>query len=239
MPRRKKWTHDYLARLMKNHDGNLDTACEEAGLSRRNLYEKIRRDKSLAAIYIYAGDEGHEPTDAETISRDTPPSVEESFETASNEPPPLPSNPESKKFLQGLKDNGKEVFMNDIEGMIRNPENVGKLKVFEGLQGGVGRLMSNALEVTQKIAIRQNMALFEVAEKLRDDVSGGALDSEEEILRTKLFLQATEQQGKFYDRLLHGLDLMIKLSEKDKKKDKRKPGFRPLKEMNNGEASED
>jgi hypothetical protein len=65
------------------------------------------------------------------------------------------------------------------------------------------------------------------------------LDPEEEILRTKLFLQTTEQQGKFYDRLLHGLDLMIKMSEKDKKQDKRKPGFRPLKEMKNAEAEED
>ena len=57
--------------------------------------------------------------------------------------------------------------MNDIEGMLKNPDNIEKLKVFENLQGGIGRLMSNALEVTQKIAIRQNMALFEVAEKLR------------------------------------------------------------------------
>jgi hypothetical protein len=129
--------------------------------------------------------------------------------------------------------------MNDIEGMLKNPANIEKLKVFDNLKGGIGRLMSNALEVTQKIAIRQNMALFEVGEKLRDDISGGSLDPEEEILKTKLFLQATEQQGKFYDRLLHGLDLMIKMSDKDKKQDKRKPGFRPLKEMSNAEAKED
>ena len=122
---------------------------------------------------------------------------------------------------------------------LKNPQNVEKLKVFENLKGGVGRLMSNALEVTQKIAIRQNMALFEVGEKLRDDISSGMLDPEEELLRTKLFLQTTEQQGKFYDRLLHGLDLMIKMSEKDKKQDKRKHGFRPLKEMKNAEAEED
>jgi len=32
---------------------------------------------------------------------------------------------------------------------------------------------------------------------------------------------------------------MIKMSEKDKKQDKRKPGFRPLKEMKNAEAEED
>ena len=46
-----------------------------------------------------------------------------------------------------------------------------------------------------------------------------------------MFINATEQQGKFYDRLLHGLDLMLKMSEREKGEKKRRPGFRPLKEM--------
>jgi hypothetical protein len=199
---------------MRRHDGNYGTAAEELGIAEHNLREKVRRDPKLKALWQVAGEQGHAPSEVELMAR--------------SEPPEAPSH---KEFLGALKANGKEVFMNDIEGMLKNPANIEKLKVFENLQGGIGRLMSNALEVTQKIAIRQNIALFEVGEKLRDDISGGSLDPEEEILKTKLFLQATEQQGKFYDRLLHGLDLMIKMSDKDNKQDKRKPGFRPLKEM--------
>ena len=222
MPRRRKYSTDELATLMRKHDGNYGTAAEELGIAEHNLREKVRRDPKLKALWQVAGEQGHAPTEVELMAR--------------SEPPEAPSH---KEFLGALKANGKEVFMNDIEGMLKNPANIEKLKVFDNLKGGIGRLMSNALEVTQKIAIRQNMALFEVGEKLRDDISGGSLDPEEEILKTKLFLQATEQQGKFYDRLLHGLDLMIKMSDKDKKQDKRKPGFRPIKETSNAEAKEE
>lgn len=222
MPRRRKYSFDQLATLMRKHEGNYKTASEELGIAEHNLREKVRRHPKLKSLWMSAGEQGHAPSDVELMAR--------------KDPPP---EPDHKHFIGALKDNGKEVFMNDIEGMLKNPQNVEKLKVFDNLKGGVGRLMSNALEVTQKIAIRQNMALFEVGEKLRDDISSGMLDPEEELLRTKLFLQTTEQQGKFYDRLLHGLDLMIKMSEKDKKQDKRKPGFRPLKEMKNAEAEED
>lgn len=208
---------------MRKHDGNYKTASEELGIGVHNLQEKVRRDPKLKALWQVAGETGHAPTEVELMARSDPPEM-----------------PDHKEFIGSLKKNGKDVFMNDIEGMLKNPDNIAKLKVFENLQGGIGRLMSNALEVTQKIAIRQNMALFEVAEKLRDDISGGGLDTEVELLKTKLFLQTTEQQGKFYDRLLHGLDLMIKMSEKDKKEDKRKPGFRPLKEMQpDAEAKKD
>lgn len=221
MPRRRKYSTEELATLMRKHDGNYKTAAAELGIVEHNLREKVRREPKLKALWQVAGDEGHAPNENELMARSDP-----------------PAPPNHKEFLGALKKNGKEVFMNDIESMLKNPQNIEKLKVFDNLEGGIGRLMSNALEVTQKVAIRQNMALFEVAEKLRDDISGGGLDPEEEILRTKLFLQTAEQQGKFYDRLLHGLDLMIKMSEKDKKTDKRKPGFRPLKEMSNAEAKE-
>jgi len=207
---------------MRRHDGNYADAARELGMTEGNMRERVRKDPRVKSIWQVAGNQGHEPTDAELMVR--------------KDPPPEPNH---KEFLGALKENGKEEFMGELETMLRNPDNIEKLKVFQNLKGGIGQLMSNALDVTQKIAIRQNMALFEVGEKLRDDISSGILDAEEEILRTKLFLQTTEQQGKFYDRLLHGLDLMIKMSEKDKVKEKKKPGFRPLKEMQSAETKED
>ena len=221
MPRRRKYSTQELAAVMRRHDGNYASAAEELGITEHNMREHVRKNKQVKALYQVAGEQGHEPNEIECLIRKDP--VE-----------PSPS-----KLIGALKQNGKEVFMEGIESMLNNPKSIEKLKIFENLKGGIGQLMSNALDVTQKIAIRQNMALFEVGEKLRDDISGGQLDPEEEVIRTKLFLQATEQQGKFYDRLLHGLDLMIKMSEKDKVKEKRKPGFRPLKEMQDAEAEED
>ena len=76
------------------------------------------------------------------------------------------------------------------------------------------------------------MSLFEVTESLKEQLDGDEMDPEERILQTRLFLQATEQQGKFYDRLLKGLEFQLKLAnEKDKRETKKKPGFRPLKNL--------
>ena len=95
--------------------------------------------------------------------------------------------------------------------------------------------MAEALRVTQKVNIRQNMSLFEVTEALKDDISNEDMDADERILKTRLFLQATEQQGKFYDRLLKGLEFQLKLAnENDKRETKKKPGFRPLTELEDG-----
>jgi hypothetical protein len=58
------------------------------------------------------------------------------------------------------------------------------------------------------------------------------MDPEEKALKTRLLIQACEQQGKFHDRLLKGLEFQLKLyDQKEKSGVKKKPGFRPLKEL--------
>jgi hypothetical protein len=119
---------------------------------------------------------------------------------------------------------------------LTNQDNVQKLKIFEDFDDSVGLLMAEALRITQKVNIRQNMSLFEVTEALKEALDGDDMDPEERILQTRLFLQATEQQGKFYDRLLKGLEFQLKLAnERDNRETKKKPGFRPLKELKDAE----
>jgi len=214
MGRRKTIPTEEIGRLMVKHEGKYVKVAEELGMNRRAVVERVRRDPKLRAIWVTAGNEGHQPSEVDLMVR--------------KEPPP---EPEPKELIGAMKKNGRDVFMSDIESMLKKPESIEKLRVFKDFDDSVGQLMGEALKVTQKIAIRQNMSLFEVAEKLRDDISEGKLDAEEEVLRTRLFIQATEQQGKFYDRLLHGLDLMLKLTEREKGSKSKKPGFRPLKEM--------
>ena len=144
------------------------------------------------------------------------------------------------RLLEALDKNSRYVFNNELESILTNQDNVEKLKIFEDFDDSVGLLMAEALRVTQKVNIRQNMSLFEVTESLKDQLDGDEMDPEERILQTRLFLQATEQQGKFYDRLLKGLEFQLKLAnEKDKRETKKKPGFRPLKELKDAEEEKD
>lgn len=207
---------------MQKHNGEYAKVAEELGISSKAVQHRVGRDPSLRAIWISAGEGTHQPDEVETLVR--------------KDPPP---EPEPKALINALKANGKEVFMRDLEGMFTNPDSVGKLQIFKEFDDSVGSLLGEALKVTQKMAIRQNMSMFEMAEKLRDDILSGSLDTEEEILKTRLFLQTSEQQGKFYDRILHGLDLMLKMTEKEKGTKKRKAGFQPLREMKDAETKED
>jgi hypothetical protein len=207
---------------MSKHKGDYSLVAEELGISSKAVQHRVGRDPSLRAIWISAGDGTHQPNEVETLIR--------------KDPPP---EPEPKALVNALKENGKEVFMRDLKGMFSNPDSATKLDIFKEFDSSVGSLLGEALKVTQKMAIRQNMSMFEMAEKLRDDILGGSLDTEEEILKTRLFLQTSEQQGKFYDRILHGLDLMLKMTEKDKGEKKRKAGFQPLKDLKkHAEATE-
>lgn len=222
MPRRRKYTTEEVSALLTEHDGNYAKVAEVLGETVDKIRRRVYRDPKLKSIWVAAGEQGHQPTEAELLTRSS-----------------VPLESTDGELINALEKNGKEAFMSDIAEMLYNPQNIGKLEIFKEFDNSVGQLMGEALKLTQKIAIRQNMSLFEVTEKLRDDIQGGGLDPEEEILRTRLFMQATEQQGKFYDRILHGLDLMLKMTEREKGEKKRKAGFRPLKEKKDAEDTED
>jgi hypothetical protein len=149
-----------------------------------------------------------------------------------------PIVPQDKDLLDAVNENSRAVFNKDLESLLSNPDNVEKLQIFKEFDDSVGLLMAEALRVTQKVNIRQNMTLFEVTEKLKEDLELGGMDAEERILKTRLMLSACEQQGKFFDRMLKGLETMLKLTEKSEKKKKKKPGFMPLKELKNLEEAE-
>ena len=58
-----------------------------------------------------------------------------------------------------------------------------------------------------------------------------ANDPEEYVMLTRLRLQTYDMFGKYYDRNLSGLETLVKLTDKEEKKTKKRPGFSPLKDM--------
>jgi hypothetical protein len=123
-----------------------------------------------------------------------------------------PIVPQDKDLLDAVNENSRAVFNKDLESLLSNPDNVEKLQIFKEFDDSVGLLMA--------------------------DLELGGMDAEERILKTRLMLSACEQQGKFFDRMLKGLETMLKLTEKSEKKKKKKPGFMPLKELKNLEEAQ-
>ena len=215
MPRSHKIKTDVLARAMKDFDGDYAKVGEHFGETAKHVRERIYHDPKLRAIWVGNGTKEIKPDGIELMER------QHEYD-----------DEKGTRLLEALDTNSRYIFNNELENMLSNPDNVQKLKIFEDFDDSVGLLMAEALRVTQKVNIRQNMSLFEVTESLKDDIADPHMDAEEKMLKTRLFLQATEQQGKFYDRLLKGLDFQLKLaSENDKRETKKKPGFRPLSEL--------
>lgn len=221
MPKSVKVSTDELGRTMKSFNGDYKKVAEHLGVRVGYVRERVRSDSKLRPIWINNGTAEPLPDTIEVMNR-----KEESVDE------------KNKRFVEAIEDNGRAAFEEDLEKMLSKP-NYEKLKVFDNFDDSVGMLMAEALRVTQKVNIRQNMSLFEVTESLKEDLEDQSMDPEERVLKTRLFLMATEQQGKFYDRLLKGLDFQLKLhNEKEKGQVKAKPGFRPLKELKDVEEKD-
>lgn len=222
MPRTHKIKTDVLAAALKEYDGNYEKVAEHFGTTAKKIRERVYHDPQLYSVWVKNGVKEMKPDGIELMER------QHEFD-----------DEKGSRLLEALDKNSRYVFNNDLEGILTNKDNVEKLQIFKDFDDSVGLLMAEALRVTQKVNIRQNMSLFEVTEALKDALDEDDMDPEERILQTRLFLQATEQQGKFYDRLLKGLEFQLKLAnEKDKRETKKKPGFRPLKELKDAEEEE-
>jgi hypothetical protein len=224
MPKRPKTTIAELGELLRKHEGDRKAVAEELDVTLANVSQRIRRTPLLARLW--GSSEPLDPNDPKVEERGTSPAVIDPIH--------------NKRSVDTWQRNGREVFMTEIVDMLHDKGNIRKLDVFKAFDGNVGLHMARCLEMTQNVNLRQNVTLFEVAEKLKEQIMTGTLDEESEILKTRLFISCCEQQGKFHDRLLRGMEAMLKMTEKEAGSKKKKVGFRPLKELEELEnATED
>ena len=215
MPKRPKVTVEELNELLKKHQGDRGAVAEEIGVTRQNVSQRINTTPFLSALWT--NKEPLQPNDQKVEERGVAPAKTDPIS--------------DKRSIETWQRNGRDVFMTEIADMLHDRENLKKLDVFKAFEGNVGLHMARCLEMTQNVNIRQNVTLFEVTEKLKEQIMSGSLDEESEILKTRLFVSCCEQQGKFYDRLLRGLEAMLKMTEKEEGSKKKKAGFRPLKDL--------
>lgn len=214
MPKSHKVSTELLAQAMIDFKGDYGQVAKHFGVRNDYIRKRVSTDPKLRAVWIQNGTADPLPDAVEVMVREESPEVN------------------NQRMLDAINKNGRDAFENDLKSMLSNPDNASKLEVFKEFDDSVGMFMAEALRVTQKLNIRQNVALFEVGEKLRDELQDELMDPEEKALKTRLLIQACEQQGKFHDRLLRGLEFQLKLyDQKENSTVKKKPGFRPLKEL--------
>jgi hypothetical protein len=213
MPKAVKIDTELLGAVLKQYDGDYTKTAQHLNVRKNYVRDRVLKDPKLRAVWVENGRSEDIPDEIDVIARES-------------------NDEKNQRMVENLEKNGRDVFENDIKSMLVNPENAEKLEVFKNFDDSIGMFMSHALNVTQKLNMRQNIALFEVGEKLREELEDPLMDPEEKALKTRLLIQACEQQGKFHDRLLKGLEFQLKLyDQKAKTETKKKPGFRPLREL--------
>ena len=223
MPRRAVIPLAELTEALRRNEGDREAAAKDLGITKQYLSTRINRTPALKALW--SNTQPIDPSSAEAETRKAP--HKSSADPISD-----------KRSLEVWQKNGKDIFMKEVSSMLHDKDNINKLDIFKGFEGNVGLHMARALEMTQNVNMRQNITLFEVAESLRDQILSGGLDEESEILKTRLYISCCEQQGKFYDRLLRGLEAMLKMTEKEAGTKKKKAGFRPLSELERAEDAQ-
>ena len=213
MPKAVKIDTELLGAVLKQYAGDYTKTAQHLNVRKNYVRDRVLKDPKLRAVWVENGRSEDIPDEIDVIARES-------------------NDEKNQRMVENLEKNGRDVFENDIKSMLVNPENAEKLEVFKNFDDSIGMFMSHALNVTQKLNMRQNIALFEVGEKLREELEDPLMDPEEKALKTRLLIQACEQQGKFHDRLLKGLEFQLKLyDQKSKTETKKKPGFRPLREL--------
>ena len=100
-----------------------------------------------------------------------------------------------KRNLEVMEKNGRDVFFRDVSELLHDKDSIKKLELLKGFEGNMGIFMSRCLELTHQVNLRQNTTLWEIAEKLFQEIMGGKLDDETFMLKTRLFIASMRTLG--------------------------------------------
>lgn len=111
-----------------------------------------------------------------------------------------------------------------------------KLRIFDDMSENTGRFFVTTMDMTHRLQTFQVAALFEEAEYIRETyLHNKTLDDAVRIEWTKRYTEISELIGKTADRAVAGTEAvhrMLKNSSDESGKGKRKPGFKPIKQVN-------
>ena len=175
MPRSHKIPTDSLSHALVKYEGDYQAVADHFDVQREYIWKRVQRDPKLRAVWIKNGTAEPLPDSIEVMEREESP------------------EDKNERMLKALKKNGRDAFENDVKGMLSNPDNVKKLDVFKDFDDSIGMLMAEALRVTQKLNIRQNLSLFEVTEQLKEELQDETMDIEEKALKTQLLIQIIQR----------------------------------------------
>jgi hypothetical protein len=211
MPRDKKFSDEEVGASMKKAKMSKPKAAEILGVTLNHFNRIISRSDKLKALYnpTQVGDPIPDKVELLTRSEDRP--LTESEAVAAIEP--------QGEYLKALK------------GLGLKAETIKSIRAFEKFEKHTGLLMVEALKGYQSLNIQQNMQLYEVSQRLKEELETTEMDPEMKLQYIRSLTQVSSEIGKGYDRTLTGINIMLKMHNEEQSKSKKKTGFQPLKNL--------
>lgn len=200
--------------------GDFQLAAAALGISENALRQRVSKNTQLRALY-QASDVAP-PHEGVTLERDTP-------------PPQTLTAMENEHLLK----TNRQIMRNGLAAAGISGKVVDKLQVFENFAPNSGEYLVAALDMSHRMMLFQNVALFERAEWIKENILDKAGTPGEDETFSPLILiewqrvynEICELIGKGYDRTLNGTQALAKIvgtaSEGGEKKKKKKFGFTP------------
>ena len=211
MPRDKKYSDEEIGHAMKKAGGDKNKAAESLNITTNYLNRIIGKSDRLKALYCpqQQGDPVPGPVELLTRSDDRP--LTETELVAAIEP--------QGEYIKGLKKLG----MSD--------STISSIRAFERFEKHTGLFMVEAMKGYLSLSIQQNMQLYEISQTLKDEIDGSDMDPEMKLQYIRSLTQIASEIRKGYDMSLTGINTMLKLTNEESSKKKKKAGFQPLKDL--------
>lgn len=219
MPRDRAITDEMVGAAMKKAKLDRSKASNELGITTRHLNRIIGKSEKLKALYCPQQKGDPIPKPIELLTRKSSDKMTESELVASIKP--------QGEYIKGLKSLGLK------------DETISSIRAFEKFEKHTGLLMVEALKSYLSLNIQQNMQLFETSQDLKSELDDKGMDPEMKLQYIRSLTQISSEIGKGYDRTLTGINIMLKMHNEEQSTSKKKPGFQPLKNLQQLKADAD
>lgn len=213
------YSEDKLIEAINMHGGDIPAAGRALRVSPGTLTNHVYKNPRLRALFVKdVMGVDLEPDDVQQMVRDV-------------EVPRSDDKSETSILQRNLLTQNLDLLADGLQRAGIKPETVEKLKKLGEIEKGAAGFLVSSLDMMHRSVVYSGIEMMERATEIRTNYLDNSIPMSAKDRQgwQRQYNQLMDMLGKSYDRVLHGTEVMVKLTAPKEKKDlNAKPGFKPL-----------
>lgn len=213
------YTEDKLIEAITMHGGDITAAGRALRVSPGTLTNHVYKNPRLRALFVKDVMKSDlEPSEVQQVVRDV--DIPRSDDVS-----------ESSILQRNLLTQNLDLLADGLANAGISPETVEKLKKLGQIEKGAAGFLVSSLDMMHRSVVYSGIEMMERATEIRTKYLDDSLPMSAKDRQgwQRQYNQLMDMLGKSYDRVLHGTEVMVKLTTpKTTDKPNAKPGFKPL-----------